>query len=277
MIVHTPEIKRIGGEISIVAPIEMSSPLPYLPSELWYRFPIAYEAYLKPRADAFAATALLVSMYCGEDLLIRGPISPKLAKGLLDFRGVFHAWLPKLFKMVDIRYEHLAVPDPLVGSGGVATAFSGGVDSFYTLWAHMPENQPIPDARVTHGLFVHGLDLRLDDRSNYDSVANSYVDLFQSLGLELILASTNAYQLSEFRIAWTLIFGPPLIGAALLMSPLLNRFYVPSGLPYNGLLPHGSSPLTDHLLSTETLNIITRIQFDVNIPDPIFESRNLER
>jgi len=139
----------------------------------------------------------------------------------------------------------------------VGTAFSGGVDSFYTLWAHMKQNQPIPDARVTHGLFVHGLDLRLDDEANYRVTADTYERVFKELGLELIRASTNAYQFSEFRINWTMFFGAPLVGVALLLGPWMRRFYVPSGMPsYTRLFPQGSSPLTDHLLSTEVAEIV---------------------
>jgi hypothetical protein len=195
-------------------------------------------------------------MYAGEALTIRGAISPKLAYGLLEYRNIFHAWMPSLFQMVDIEYAEILAPDPIGGVPGVATAFSGGVDSFYTLWAHMPENRVIPEARITHGLFIHGLDLRLDDESNFNIVAQRYAGLFHSLELELILASTNAYQFSEFRIDWTMFHGPPLIGAALLMSPFLGRFYVPSFYSYTEIAPQGSSPLSDHLLSTETMDVV---------------------
>jgi hypothetical protein len=70
------------------------------------------------------------------------------------------------------------------------------------------------------------------------------------------MASTNAYQFSEFRVNWRYFYGPPLVGAAMLMGPFLRRFYVPSGMTYRDLRPNGNTPLTDHLLSTETLDIV---------------------
>ncbi len=257
MIVHPPTLTENSGEICIASRFEMEAPLPYLPKTLWYRFDKMNQEWLSPRSDGFAATALLVAMYAGEDLTIRGPLSPKLAYGLLDYRNVFHAWKPNLFKMVKIHFDQLEEVPQNSGQTGVATAFSGGVDSFYTLWSHLPQNQGIPEARVTHGLFVHGLDLRLDDETNYRTTAQKYAELFNNLGMELILASTNAYLFSEFRIDWVYFHGAPMIGASLLMSQFLRRFYIPSGFPsYTKLIPLGTSPLTDHLLNTETLDVI---------------------
>jgi hypothetical protein len=196
-------------------------------------------------------------MYAGEDLQVRGEISPKLAYSLFEYRQIFHSWHPSLFKMVDIQYQHLAAPTNQSKPQAVAAAFSGGIDSFYTLWAHIPHNQPIPSARITHGMFVRGLDLRLEDKQNFQVAAQAYQTLFNDLGLKLIHASTNAYQFAQFRINWTLFDGPPLIGAALLLAPLLRRFYTPSGMPsYLKLVPQATSPLIDHLLSTESLEII---------------------
>ena len=89
-------------------------------------------------------------MYAGEDLTIKGEISASLAYNLYEYREIFYTWYPKLFRQVNISFEKTISPSRPVGNA-VATALSGGVDSFYTLWAHLPENQSIPDARLTHG------------------------------------------------------------------------------------------------------------------------------
>ncbi|KPL07092.1 hypothetical protein AMJ86_05915 [bacterium SM23_57] len=257
MIVHVPTLTKRTGKICISSRIELEKPLPHLPETLWYCFDEVHEDWLSPRSDGFAATGLLIAMYASEDLTIRGSFSPKLAYGLYDYRDVFHAWKPNLFKRVEIHFDQLKAVPQDNDQTGVATVFSGGVDSFYTLWSHLPQNQDIPEARVTHGLFVHGLDLRLDDETNFRAAAQTYAGLFNNLGLELILASTNAYLFSEFRIDWIYFHGAPMIGAALLMSPFLRRLYIPSGFPsYTKLVPLGLSPLTDHLLNTETLDFI---------------------
>ena len=249
-------MKSDGDQISIAAEIELDNRLSNLPSSLWYRFPAKYEAYLSPRADGFAATSLTLAMYNGEDLEIRGPISPKLAYNLYEFRQIFHTWLPNLFQMVEIRYDQLAEPPPLKSGGGVAAAFSGGIDSFFTLWSHLPENQPILDAQITHGIFAYGLDPHVEDKESYQIAFAEYAQIFDSLGLDLISVQTNAYLFAQFRINWIYFFGQPLIGAVQMLSPFLRRFYVPSGFTYSDNVLQGSSPLTDHLLSTERLDVI---------------------
>ena len=257
MIVHNP-IKTIkNGKVYLKSCFELNKPLSNLPSSLWYSFPKHLADELNTRADAFAPTALLVAMFSGEDLYVRGSISPRLAYNLFEYRNVYHSWYPKLFKKINITFDHLEPPTPHVEVPGVATAFSGGVDSFYTLWAHMPQNQPIAEAQTTHGLFVHGLDLRLDDEINYQLVAESYNKLFETLGLELIRVGTNAYHFSEYRINWLMFQGVPLIGASLCLGNLLHRLYMPSGMPsYRMMFPAGSHPLIDYLLSTENLEIV---------------------
>ena len=54
--------------------------------------------HISLRADAFAPTAVLVAMYAGEDLHIRGAISPRLAYNLFEYREIFHAWYPRIFQ-----------------------------------------------------------------------------------------------------------------------------------------------------------------------------------
>ena len=135
MIIHSPTLTKSDGEIYITSRFELRRPLAELPVEMWYRFPEKYQRFLspRPRADGFAASALLLAMYTGEDLEIRGPLSPRLAYGLYTYQDVFASWAPELFTKIDIQFERLENPPQNEAASGVTTAFTGGVDSFYTL------------------------------------------------------------------------------------------------------------------------------------------------
>ena len=257
MIVHEP-IKEIKNkEVVLSAQIETDNNIQHFPDRLWYQFPEKYAAYIQERTEPFAPTALLLAMYLGESLTVKGAISPRLAYHLFEYRKIFHAWYPELFRWIDISYKRVELFKDLKMGTGTATAFTGGVDSFYTVWSHLEENQPIPDARVTHGLFVCGLDLHLNDLEGYQAAVQVYDPVFRQLGLELVQAATNAYEFSALRIDWTIFHGVPLIGAALCLGPLFRRFYLPSSmLNYRKLIPYGSTPLIDHLLSTEITEIV---------------------
>lgn len=258
MILHMPEKVIKNGAVVVSSKFEMKQQLDFLPDALWFKFPEKYEKMINNRADGFLPTAILMAMYVGEDLAVHGEVSSRLAYNMNEFRNIFHSWYPDLFKNIEITYEKIAATEFMNVHGAVATAFSGGVDSFYSLWSHLPDNQQILDAQVTHGLFVHGLDMRLDDEESYFGVAEKYSNLFSKLKLELIPAATNAFQFSEFRIDWMIFHGAPLIGAALLLAPWLKRFYIPAtgGDAYFGLVPNGTSPMTDHLASTDGIEMV---------------------
>lgn len=257
MILFQPEKKIEFGNVVTSANIYFDKHPEFMPESLWFRYPEKYYDRINLRADGFVFTALVVAMYLGEDLIIEAPVSQRLAYHLPEYRNVFHSWYPKIFKKVNLKNKNVvisqnSIPQPVVGA-----AFSGGVDSFYTLWAHLPQNLEIDEYKITHGLFIHGMDIRLDDTETYDITYNIYNNLFEKLGLELIPVATNAYKFSEFRINWLMFHGAPLVGAALTLGPWMGKFIVPSAYnSYNNLQPSGANPVTDLLMSTEHTEII---------------------
>jgi hypothetical protein len=256
MIIHQPEIVVRNGELVVSARVELKHPVEYIPQELWFAFPETYAKYITGRSDGFATSLIQTAMYFDENLEIRGEISPRLAYGLQEYQKVFHAWFPNVFNLVDIKYDKLISLPSTEVLGKVGTTFSGGVDSLYTLWSGLSQNQSIPSAQVTHGLFIHGFDLRLYEQEKYIQINEQYVHTFEQLGLELLKARTNGAQFWEFRIRWEYVHGGLLIGTALQFGRLLSSFYVPSTISYQKLTPMATSPITDHWLSTETMDII---------------------
>ena len=257
MIIYIPEFTKKESSCIISARFELDKPVPYVPEKLWYSFPEEYAPLLNTRSDAFAPVGLLAAMYTGEDLEVQGLISPLLAANLLKYRDLYHEWWPDLFKMVEISFDQLVPPEQGPGKPMVMTAFSGGVDSFYSLWENLPDRQPDPEKQITHGLFIEGIDLYMDDRENFESVYEQYASMFADLGLDLLRAATNARKFLELRVNWTRIFGAATISIAHLFSNQLRRFYFPSDVAVSWVDNiHGSSPLTDPLLSSEVLEIV---------------------
>jgi hypothetical protein len=256
MIIHQPERIIKEDQVCLVAHVETRTPVPDLPTSLWFTYPVHLLPYLTESSDAFAASLLLVAMYLGEDLEVRGGISSRLASGLWEYGQVFKNWFPKLFTSVDIKFEQIEGPQPLPNPTMTGMAFSGGVDSFFTLWSHLPQNQPIQSARITHGVFVHGFDIGLPQTERYQGLFQRYRAVFQELGLELIPVSTNAYYFTQFRIKWEYAHGGPLIATGLNLGHLFHRFYINASYAYTNLGPGGTTPITDHLLSTEDMEII---------------------
>jgi hypothetical protein len=259
MIIHPPEISQQDGQLCLSARVEMQNQLSQVPNELWFKFPENYRDHITVRSDSFATSLLLLAMYYNEALVVKGEISPHLAYGLGEWQQIFHACYPKQFRIVDLQFDRLETTTKLESQGKVAAAFSGGLDSLYTLWRHIPSNQPILQAQLTHAIFIHGFDIALSQSEKYRILFERYSGELEPLGVTLLNVQTNAALFSRFRIKWELTHGGVLIGTALLFSRLLGRFYVNSTHAYRDFRSDpilGSSILTDHWLSTETLEII---------------------
>ena len=236
----------------------MQRPIADIPEALWFRFPENYQTYITHRSDGFITSMLMLAMHLNEPLEVRGVVSEKLAYGILEWQRVFCALLPHLLNPVEIKFGKLEVVPPSATTGKIASAFSGGLDSLFTLYHHLPQNQPIPSACLTHALFIHGFDIRLYQEARYLELYKAYQNELEQLGVTLLTAQTNAYPFTQLRLKWVLAHGGPLIGTALMLGNLLGRFYVNSTAPYKLITEDifGTSALSDHLLSTETLEIV---------------------
>ena len=120
MIVHQPEIQVQSGEVCVSAMVETQNRYAHFPKVLFYKFPERYVENVTDRADAFAVGLLLVAMNLGEDLYIRGALSPHLFYGMEAYQNLFSVWWPNVFKPVCIKsdvLEPLARPECEKGSG----------------------------------------------------------------------------------------------------------------------------------------------------------------
>jgi hypothetical protein len=164
--------------------------------------------------------------------------------------------MPNAVSPVDIKYAHLK---PLQAKPtAVGSTFSGGVDSFFTLWKHLPQNQPITDYHITHALFILGFDILNNDRDRYHALFSRYQNALKQINIELLPLETNLVSVIIPRMNFTLIFGPVLIGAAHVLGGLFRKFFIPGSIDYQQIQTWTSSsdPTSDPLLSTDTLDIM---------------------
>jgi hypothetical protein len=136
MIIHQPEIIHKNRHTIVWSKIELAVKQDNFPEYLWYRVPDQYAGYLSLQSDAFLIPGLLAGMHFKENIEVRGVVSPKLAYHLEEYQYVLNFRMPDDVRPVEITYSDLkpvdATPD------GVGSAFSGGVDSLFTLWEHLP-------------------------------------------------------------------------------------------------------------------------------------------
>ena len=259
MIIHRPQLRESGNEVTVEAAVELERPDAAYPDTLWFTFPRRFGAFATDRADGFAAALLPLAMWLGEDLTIHGSLSYRLAHGMRDYQSFQCTWKPSFFRAVDVRCDELQGRDPGEGTGAVGTAFSGGVDSFHTLWTHLGQNETYAPCRISHCLMINGFDpdADLSDTGSFLKMQRLYETMAARLGLELVVVRTNLLRFLGLHIQKQ-AFAAFVTAPALVLGRLFSRYYVPSSYRFTqlGPFPDGSHPMFDHLLATETMETI---------------------
>lgn len=250
--IHPPELIEDGKTLTVLTRVAAPELFPNMPGGLWYRFPAHYRAYITERSDAQLAGLYMAAMGYGMDLEIQGPVSARLVEGLNELQPILVRLMPREMKRMTIHAPDTvsAISTPLPTA--VGTNFSGGVDSSFTLWSHLAQNDPNPKTRVTHGLFVQGLDI--GDSQNYELCRSSYERMYHRLGLTLLSAQTNV-RLWYPQRDWAWFSIAPSFSAALVFGRLFGRFYSPAGYWIQEGPPYSEIALIDRYFSTETMQL----------------------
>jgi len=261
VIIHEPQITEHDGVYRLSARIDTTNPRADMPETLWFQVDNKYADYLLPRADAFLAAMLPIASEMGEDIEIRGTVSPKLLYGAREYLRMTSVQWPKYSRLINIHAAHLSpASTPLGHPKNTGCAFSGGIDAFYTLWSHLPKNETIPDYRITHALTVNGfdLDVDLDETVFFPALKKIYGPLFDELNIPLVVVSTNVQIFRRAGIRRLLhSYASPLTACALALGPLFQHFFISSSYKYgmSGTVDD-LRPVIDPLLSTEATDIL---------------------
>lgn len=263
MIIHEPRVTEQNGKCRLSAKIETARPRPGIPETLWFQVDKEYAPCLLPRADAFLAALLPVASEMGEDIEIRGAVSPKLLYGAREYLRITSAQWPRFSHFININATRLS-PAPTFDAAShqktTGCAFSGGIDAFYTLWSHLPKNETIPDYRITHALIVNGfdLDVDMDETEFFPALKKIYGPLFDELKIPFVAVTTNVQVFRRAGIRRRLhSYASPLTACALALGPLFQHFFISSSYKYgmSGTVDD-LRPIIDPLLSTEATDIL---------------------
>ena len=143
------KVPGAGGSVRYQAPVLSRDPK--VPTHLWFDVCGADDRELATTCDSALLALLIPAMSRGEDIFVRGPVSPLL---LHQVRGPVQAMLrcvlPTL-RRIRIEAEETATVTAPSGRG-VVTGFSGGVDSFCVLADHTGPDVA-SELRISHLLY----------------------------------------------------------------------------------------------------------------------------
>src|SRR5882762_76870 len=133
MDISVPQVYLENGSVIASAQFESKTRR----DTLWFKVDAAYQdQVVAERGDAFLVGLLLYAMAQGEDVYINCPVSEKLYYNLSNYLiPALSLANPKLrpVKIVPIKLEHTSIN----AGNAVGTGFSGGVDSFSTIYSHL--------------------------------------------------------------------------------------------------------------------------------------------
>jgi hypothetical protein len=213
---------------------------------IWFSVEERHRALLSDRADPFVLGALRHATRRGRSLHVRGaPTSPSLLANLGELQLAWRQWYGT--DSVELDSDEVAEGAP--SDMGALLAFSGGVDSAYTLYGHGAGRAGGRSAAV----MVHGFDIPLDDVDGFAGASARARRMTDSLGVELVLLSTNVRELNS---PWPYFHGPALASALTLLSARSSVGLIAASGSYFPLtVPWGSNPVSDPLLGSESFAI----------------------
>ena len=201
---------------------------------------------LHPSREAALAMALLPAMRSGGRLRVEGRISRRLLSGIDTIQAIYRTWDRGLHR---VEITDVEPSDAAPEARRVASFFSGGVDSFYTLLKHRDE--------ITDLLLVHGFDIDLDEAGLRAKASKAIREIGAELGKRVVEIETDLRSFLNPHAHWgRLGHGPALASVGMIVSAHYRRIYIPGTHGYAHLFPWGSHPVLDPLWSTGSVEFV---------------------
>jgi hypothetical protein len=243
--ITTPEISQTGGMIEITAAF-LSDRQEH---PLFVRWPGEIPPQPQAAGDAMLSFGLIPAMAQGRDLHIAAAVSPRLLYQSATVQDIILRWYPERFRRITITSEE-GLSSPLIPRAtGVATFFTSGIDSLFTLRQNL--------GHIDHTIYVHGYDVRLSDTRHREIAAGACRSATTAIGLPLIEVETNLRHYTDQSTNWlTESLSSALAGIAHLLSGQIGHIFIPSSNTFESLPPLGSDPLLDTQWRSDRLEII---------------------
>ena len=222
--------------------------------QLWYGVPTEQESALSVgRADPFVLALLPTALRQGLDISSEDPLSERLhfqlrndlIPALVQTEGPYHC--------VSL---HTPLTDiPLPSQNAVATGFSGGVDSLYTIYRHGQDCE----YPLTHlAVFNCGIYEGKNYRQTFLDACRRCGEFAREQKLKTVFVDSNLYEVLPERYLDVGTFR--LLSCALAVQGLVSIYLLSSGYPFEqfSLDVHNTAcfdPLSVNCVSTESLQV----------------------
>lgn len=251
-----PRFMRVGAKIEV----ETTGAL----LDYWFDLPADLEDELADDENGWAVLMLPLACYFKEPLHLEGPVDRLLLDNLKGVQQIWCAWYKELAE-VPIHAAKVRDADRIAivaeTEKRTISCFSGGIDSFFTLIRHDTEALGDGTTTIDDLLSVAGFNSQMDD---FDQMWADLGPAAERFGRRLIPVLTNVrygaqptatcYSVEKYMVGYAHM--AILAGIVHLLGKRYREFLIPASHHYANLMPYGSHPLTDHLLSSARLSVV---------------------
>ncbi|MGC3979748.1 MAG: hypothetical protein QM808_00630 [Steroidobacteraceae bacterium] len=197
--------------------------------------------------DGFAFAVILHAMKQGKPLQIHGPVTRQALCNLEELQQAWSLWRPNHYHHIDIDADEVIDRLPAVGNKAIC-AFSGGLDSTFTALRHRLKLAGSGSYDVRSMLMVQGFDIGFDNDDYFERAVERARPFVERLNVDMRFITTNSE--NPLFQDWEDSHGAELACCLHQFADEFQYGLIGSTKPYDGLvLPYGSNPATDHLLS----------------------------
>jgi len=221
----------------------------------WFEIPERYADSLSTSGNPWLACLLPLAVVRREPLRLCRPIDPVLQANVSRLMRIWTGWYREL---QEVRIEAEQEPtQPGPGSPEAAALFSGGVDSFFTVLRNDEARDRDTFPAIDRLLCVWGFDIFLSTPEEFARLRSRLAQAAQDLGKELVDVTTNLRDSRFQEATWgPLAHGCALASVGLMLERRFRAVYIAATHSSGSLIPWGSHPETDPLLSTSITRII---------------------
>ncbi len=219
--------------------------------QIWFEIPEEFFCTTTDSIEPFLIASIFYAMEEKSTLRVCGPVSQTLLRNLDQFQSAWRCWKPQRYAPVEIVADSV-ITSVEPQSSKVVAAFSGGVDSTFTIWRRTLGGGAFRGGRLDAGLLVHGFDIPLAQEKQFQRAAERARATLGDAGLNLLTMKS-----SLFDPDWEMTHGAALAACLSLLRGHFGTGLIASTYAYNRLsLPWGSNPITDPMLSGSGFSIV---------------------
>ncbi|MFW5886390.1 MAG: hypothetical protein ACOCUL_01410, partial [Bacteroidota bacterium] len=149
--------------------------------EIFFALPEDIELPEDNDCDSYLLAMLMDGMQEKRKIIVKGSVSGTLLSNLTEYQGIWDKWIPGLYNKTEIIPDKIRERDRMNNS--VLCAFSGGVDSTFSVWKNTIQKNVYQKYKISFGAFIHGTDIPLSCKKEFQNAFNTASRTLESLNI----------------------------------------------------------------------------------------------